>query len=94
MATVEYAGGTRVSAGRLKLAVEPGTILGPTWTREWLVATGPDEEGRTLLGYATQPDLDAAIERMNAGEAPRSVAEWDWQRRVMATARGLRAVFG
>lgn len=79
MATVEYAGGTRVSAGRLKLVAEPGTILGPTWTREWLVATGPDEEGRTLCGYATTADIDAAVDRMNQGEAPRSVAEWSWQ---------------
>lgn len=56
--------------------MEVGTIVGPTMvTREYLVAIGVDERRRTLFGYATMPEVNAARARLAAGEAPRSVAE-------------------
>lgn len=90
MTAVEYGEGTRVYAGRLTLDAEPGTILGPMWTREYLVAVA-NEGGQTVVGYATQADIDMTRERLSRGEAPRSVAEWDWIKRRQAVTRGVRA---
>lgn len=66
----------RPIAGRLRYAVppEPGTILGPNWLGELVVALGPDAAGRTVLGYATVAEVQAAAAAARDG-GPRSEAE-------------------
>lgn len=67
----------RPVAGRLKYNTppEPGTILGPLWTRELAVVLGQDDQGRTVLGYATTTDVADAGRRTHEGLAPRSLTE-------------------
>jgi hypothetical protein len=73
---VDYQGNQRYVCGRARYAEqpEPGTIVGPNDTKEHLVVIGQDED-LTLFAYATVPDLQAARERVIAGELPRSLAE-------------------
>lgn len=56
-----------------RLGAQFGTILGPTWTREWVVVLEP--VGPTaIVGYATPADIEAA--RVYVAEhGPRSVTE-------------------
>lgn len=59
-------------AGRLTYPSPPelGAIVGPMWTREYLVVLGTIE-GVTYLGFAAADDHDAAARR----ESPASVIE-------------------
>ena len=64
----------RPIAGRLRGHYEPGTIVGPNTTREYLAALPADgrvADGYTAFGYATVAEIDAANERSE----PWSVAE-------------------
>lgn len=79
----------RYVAGRLHLPEppEPGTLLGPKdTTREHMVVIGQDGAD-TLVGYATAPEVEAAVQRMADGGAPRSIAEHN----LAGAARALAA---
>lgn len=68
----------RPIAGTLKYPSppEPGTILGPMWTKEYLVVLGQNEDGRTVLGYAQPVELEAAVTRQrDEGKPARSITE-------------------
>ena len=81
---------SRPIAGRLSYASQPqpGTIVGPKdVTREWLVVLGPDPDNpaKTLIGYATQAELNQAAGRMTKlGLPPRSLVERDTYRAFVA----------
>jgi hypothetical protein len=64
----------RAVAGRLNgIFAEPGTLVGPIWTGEFVVALETDLRG-TKFGWPTQDELKAA--RNHAREVgPRSVSE-------------------
>ena len=66
--------GKRYVRGRIAgLTAEPGTILGPNDTGEWMVVTDRDEHG-VSVGYAQAGDLQAAL-AVALDTGPRSVAE-------------------
>ncbi len=87
---------THVHAGRIDgVYAELGTVLGPkAVTREFVVATGTDEQG-TEVGYARRDDLEEDALRAMAERGPRSVTEhemlkgWQVEERVR-----LRELFG
>ena len=90
MATVTYQGAVRFVCGRAlyRESPEPGTIVGPkATTNEPLVVLGHDEDGYTLCGYATAPDITAAQQRITDGGAPRSLAEMRLPVHTITTAR-------
>jgi len=69
---IEYGGRARRVAGRLRYrtAPDPGTILGPTWTREYVVVAGTTD-GVTTVVYALDED------RVDMGHRePRSMTEF------------------
>lgn len=71
--TVELAGRQRMvlpGSARYDTPPEPGTIVGPTYTKEFLVVLGTNDEGRTLFSYAQDDDLKAC-----ARIDPRSIVE-------------------
>lgn len=62
----------RTVLGRLNgVCAEPGTLLGPNTSGEYLAVIDSDERGVTV-GWALQPDLDAFA---FGGLAARSVTE-------------------
>lgn len=62
----------RYPIGRLNgVHAEPGTILGPNDTKEYLVVIDQDDKGVTV-GYVQKGDIEAAMEE----DGPRSVAEY------------------
>jgi hypothetical protein len=71
-------GRPRVIAGHLRYQTPPdvGTVLGPkAVTREYAVVLGQDDDGRTVLGYATPADIEAVAQRRADELPPRSLAE-------------------
>jgi hypothetical protein len=70
---------TRHVRGRLKgIHAEPGTILGPNDTLEYMVVIASDPAG-VSVGFAQAGDIEAAL----AQPAPRSVAEHRLRRAAM-----------
>lgn len=79
---IDYNGQQKFVAGRLKYPTppEPGTILGPNTVGEHLVVLGTDEEsGESLIGYAGQPEIAAAVDR-----DPQSLTEFRVKGRAKA----------
>lgn len=72
---VEFNGRRYLARGWLSgLTGEPGTILGPNTSGEYLVVLACDTEGkRVLLGFAQLYDMHALSEPMPTG--PRSLTE-------------------
>lgn len=82
---VTHNGKARRLAGRLTYPSPPelGAVVGPAWTREYLVVLGTIE-GVTYLGYATTADHEAAARR----EAPASLIEANTRAAVQRGVRG------
>lgn len=78
---VDYNGQKKFVAGRLRFATppEPGTILGPNSVGEHMVVLTTEENGDTLLGYAGEPEIAAAMDR-----DPQSLTEFRVKARAKA----------
>lgn len=79
---IDYNGQSKYVAGRLKYATppEPGTILGPNQVGEHLVVLATDEAtGESLIGYAGEPEVAAAMVR-----DPQSLTEFRVKARASA----------
>ncbi|MFI7608760.1 hypothetical protein ACIBTV_27120 [Micromonospora sp. NPDC049366] len=82
MAMTEYAGQQRFVAGRLRYPTppEPGAIVGPNTTSEYMVVLRQDGAD-TLVGFATTEDRVSAMRRAVIESDPRSLTEYrmvDW----------------